>query len=320
MLPNIPWRISAGGVGTTNGGQLAATGGTTGRLRALASAAEELGAEGIWASDHLFWHRPVLEPLVSLAVVATASTTATLGTCILQLPMRTPEAVARQTATLQLFSDGRFVLGLGVGSHPGEYEAAGADFARRGRRLDEGIADLRRAWSTSGDAGVRYRQDPPVPPVPLWIAGSSDAALRRAALLGDGWVPLFVPPGPYAAARTRLLDQVAACGRDPGSFASAVVVTVCTGPSTEVAREEGTRWLSDLYDLPPKAFERHLIAGTPEDCAGAVHAYHDAGAGHVVVMVAADETLDHFGPLIEALTPRPAPTLLAEPARLGAAP
>ena len=133
-------------------------------------------------------------------------------------------------------------------------------------------------------------------------------------------MPLFVPPGAYAAARTHLLDQVASCGRDPASFASAVVVPVCTGTSTEVAREAGTLWLSDLYDLPPKAFQRHLIAGTPEDCAGALDVYRDAGAGHIVVMVAADETLDHFGPLTEALTPRPAPTPLAEPARLGAAP
>jgi alkanesulfonate monooxygenase len=277
--------------------------------------AEAAGASGLWACDHLFWHQPLLEPMTALTVAATASTTASLGTCVLQLPLRNPAVVARQAATLQTLASGRFVLGLGVGSHRGEYEVAGVDYSRRGRLLDEGVAVLRRAWAGTDDD--RYRLDPPVGHIPIWFAGSSERAMARAAREGDGWVPLFVPAAEYAGARGKLLELAGRSGRDPASLDTAVVVVLCTGDNVEVARKSGTSWLADLYDLPPKAFERHLIAGSAEDCAGAVSAYHDAGAAHVIVLIAADETLEHLGPLLEAL-PRP-----AEPQRtveLGVAP
>jgi alkanesulfonate monooxygenase SsuD/methylene tetrahydromethanopterin reductase-like flavin-dependent oxidoreductase (luciferase family) len=241
--------------------------------------------------------------MTTLAVVASASRTAVLGTCVLQLPLRNPAAVARQAGTLQTMASGRFVLGVGVGSHRGEYEAAGIDFSRRGRRLDEGIAALRRAWASGGDTAQHYRQDPPVPAVPVWLAGSSEAAVSRAARTGDGWVPLFLPAAEYGPARRRLLDLAADAGRDPAELATAAVVVLCTGDSPEVARKAGTLWLAELYDLPPKAFERHLIAGPAEHCAAAVNAYHDAGASHVVVLVAADETLEHLESLLGALRP-----------------
>jgi alkanesulfonate monooxygenase SsuD/methylene tetrahydromethanopterin reductase-like flavin-dependent oxidoreductase (luciferase family) len=302
ILPTIPWQQSPSERGGTTGGKRSPTTGTTERLQRITRDAEQAGATGLWACDHLFWHGPLLEPLASLAVAATASTTAILGTCVLQLPMRSPAAVARQAGTLQVLAEGRFVLGLGVGSHPGEYAAAGADYARRGKVLDEGIHALRRAWQSAGDPNRPYRQDPVTSPVPIWIAGSSEAALHRTARLGDGWVPMFVSPLDYSASRQRLLDLADAAGRDATAIDTAVVVVVSTGDSAEVARKDGTLWLSDLYRLPPKAFDRHLICGSPEDCAAGIAAYHEAGAGHVVVMVAADETLAHFGPVLEALT------------------
>lgn len=233
-------------------------------------------------------------------MATTATRHATLGTCVLQLPMRSPAAVARSAHTLQLLSGGRFVLGLGVGSHPGEYNAAEADYRSRGRRLDDGIEVVRDAWARHGDPDDRYRMEPPVPAPPIWLAGTSDAALGRAARVGDGWVPLFTTPTDYRSALDRLLDAALGYGREPEAIDTAVVVVVCVGDNEEVARKEGTSWLSDLYSLPPRAFERHLIAGPAEDCAAAISGYHEAGARHVVVMVAADETLDHFGPLAEA--------------------
>jgi len=267
----------------------------------LAAGAEDAGMTGLWACDHLFWHRPLLEPMASLAVAATATTKAMLGTCILQLPMRSSAAVAREAGTLQMLSGGRFVLGLGVGSHPGEYDAAGVDFARRGELLDTGIDDVRSAWATAGDMDLRYRQDPPVPTIPIWIAGASEAALRRTARSGDGWVPMFISPDQYRSTRGRLIDLMGQVGRDPAEVASAIVTLVCVGDSPEVARKDGTLWLSDLYALPPKAFERHLIAGRPEECAAGIAAYHEAGAEHVVMLVAADDPLRHVGAVVDAL-------------------
>ncbi len=238
--------------------------------------------------------------MTSLAVAAGATATASLGTCVLQLPLRDPASVARQAATLQTLSGGRFVLGLGMGSHAGEYEAAGADFARRGRRLDAGLDALRDAWRSAEDPGRRYRLEPATAPIPIWLGGSSEAAIARAAHTGDGWVPMFISPADYAAGKDRLAEIATAADRDPAAIDMAVVVMACVGDSAEVARKDGTNWLADLYDLPPRAFERHLLAGPPEDCAAGIEAYRAAGATQVVVMIAADETLEHFGALAAA--------------------
>ena len=112
--------------------------GTTGGAAALAEVcrrAEGTGADSLWAVDHLYWPHPIGEALTTLAVAAVATTRPTLGTCVLQLPLRQPAAVAKQATALQLLSGGRFVLGLGVGSHEEEYERAGVDFHRRGRLM-----------------------------------------------------------------------------------------------------------------------------------------------------------------------------------------
>src|SRR5450631_1199249 len=120
--------------------------------------AEALGADALWACDHLYWHGPSLECLTVLTVAATATERAILGTCVVQLPLRQAPAVAKQAATLQTLTRGRVILGVGVGSHEGEYEQAGIDYHRRGRLLDAGITELRRSWAT-GHGITRGRTD-----------------------------------------------------------------------------------------------------------------------------------------------------------------
>ena len=148
-------------LGTTN---------SAAELVELCRRAEGTGADSLWAVDHLYWPHPIGEALTTLAVAAVATTRPTLGTCVLQLPLRQAAAVAKQATALQLLSGGRFVLGLGVGSHEEEYERAGVDFHRRGRLMDEGVARLRDAWApaclrlrpgaggVTGPAVVRRRQ------------------------------------------------------------------------------------------------------------------------------------------------------------------
>jgi alkanesulfonate monooxygenase len=247
----------------------------------------------LWAVDHLYWPHPIGEALTTLAVASVATSGVTLGTCILQLPLRQPAAVAKQATALQLLSDGRFVLGLGVGSHQREYERAGVDFHRRGRLMDEGVTRIREAWSVSGDGTADYVQEPAAAAIPLWFGGSSAAARRRAAATGDGWVPLFLAPDEYATALTALRREVAEAGRDPEAVEPAVVVFACVGDDGE-APAAGAAWLSQLYRLPAKAFQRHLVAGSPETCASALRRYADAGARHIVVMVAGSPAVEHF--------------------------
>ncbi len=276
-------------------------------LARLCAGAEALGAGALWACDHLFWEGPCLECVVTLTVAATATDRLILGTCVVQLPLRGATEVAKQAATLQSLSRGRFVLGVGVGSHPGEYDQVGVDYHTRGRQLDLAIAELRRSWRSgegagSGEgSGSRYRQLPVPPPVPVWVGGSSEAALRRAATLADGWMPLFLTASEYGGAVERLAKEVDRAGRARGSVTPAMVLFVSVDDDPLTALRRGSHWMSSLYGIPARAFERHLVAGTASDVARAVTDYRRAGADHVAVYVTADQPLDQFERLSAAL-------------------
>lgn len=299
MLPTIDVGKVPARDHTTVGTTSAYRSSTAKAFAEICGEAERLGADALWASDHLFWPRPIVECLSALAIAATATTRVTLGSCVLQLPLREPASVAKQAATLQHLSDDRFVLGLGVGSHPGEYAAAGVDFEARGRRMDDSLTALARAWEHDPDD--LYGLDP-APRVPLWFGGAGPAALRRAGAMGDGWVPMFLSPDDYRVGLERLADAAAAAGRTPEDIDRAVVVFARVGVAEESFRD-GSEWLASLYTLPPRAFRRHLVSGSADDCAAAIDAYHQAGADHVVVMVAADDALEHFAALRAALRP-----------------
>ena len=279
-------------------------------LSAFCRRAEELGADALWACDHLFWHGPVLECMTTLVVAATATRRAVIGSCVVQLPLRQAPAVAKQAASLQLLSRGRLVLGVGIGSHAGEFEQAGVEYTTRGKQLDQGIAELRRSWRTGdgvtiGDieAGgpARYRQLPSPPPVPVWVGGSSEAAIRRAAGLADGWMPLFLSPSEYSGAVERLAKEVDRAGRLAGSVTRSIVLFISVDDDPLEAQRRGSSWMSSLYGIPAKAFERHLVAGSAAEVAAVVASYRRSGAEHVAVYVTADEPLDQYERLAAAL-------------------
>ena len=284
-------------------GSTASTTGTAADVAELCRRAEATGADSLWAVDHLYWPHPIAEAFTTLAVAAATTTRPLLGTCVLQLPLRPSSVVAKQATALQHLSDGRFVLGMGVGIHEHEYVRAGVDYRRRGQLMDEGVAGLRRAWAGPDEGGADYVQEPASAPVPLWFGGASPAARRRAAAVGDGWVPLFLAPDEYGTALAALRRETAEAGRDPEAVQAGVVVFACVGDDDQ-APVRGAQWLSELYRLPPKAFHRHLVAGSPESCATALGRYADAGARHILVMVAGSPAVEHFGQLREAFVVR----------------
>jgi probable F420-dependent oxidoreductase len=188
-------------------------GGSASEVRAFAEEAEGLGFEHIFAYDHVLganpdrpggWHgpydstSPFLEPFVLFSHMAAVTRTIGLTTGILILPQRQTALVAKQAATLDVLSGGRLRLGVGLGWNAVEYESLGEDFHNRGRRMEEQIAVLRQLWTqplvdwhgewhTIPDAGIN-----PLPvqqPIPIWFGGGAEPALRRAARLGDGWMP-----------------------------------------------------------------------------------------------------------------------------------
>jgi probable F420-dependent oxidoreductase len=190
-------------------------------IRRAAIQAEQLGFDDVWVSEHIivpqsspyppspnFW-----DPVVTLTWAAAVTSRVRLGTSVLVLPLRHPLPLAKELATLQNLSQGRLILGAGVGWLEAEFDALGVPFQQRGRRMDEGIAMMRAVWS---DDPVTFearwiparidtmRSQPlPVVPIPIWIGGGSDAALRRA-LRQDGWHGSRVPPDKAAALVRRL--------------------------------------------------------------------------------------------------------------------
>jgi probable F420-dependent oxidoreductase len=190
-------------------------------IRRTAVMAEELGFDDVWVSEHIivpkdapypptpnFW-----DPVLTLTWAAAATSRVRLGTSVLVLPMRHPLPLAKELATLQNLSGGRLILGGGVGWLEAEFDALGVPFRERGRRMDEGIAMMRAVWSqdpvTFDSRWIPARitemraQPQPIAPIPIWIGGSSDPALRRALRL-DGWHGSRVRPEQAAAVVKRL--------------------------------------------------------------------------------------------------------------------
>jgi probable F420-dependent oxidoreductase len=193
-------------------------------IRRAAIQAEELGFADAWASEHIivpagapyppsavFW-----DPVLTLTWAAAFTRRIGLGTSVLVLPMRHPLPLAKELATLQNLSGGRFILGAGVGWMAAEFAALGAPFEERGRRMDEGIALMRAVWAEDPVSfptrhlpavvdGMRMLPKPEKP-IPIWIGGSSEAALRRA-MRHDGWHGSRLSPDEAAPIARRLRER-----------------------------------------------------------------------------------------------------------------
>lgn len=165
---------------------------------ALAQLAEEAGFDTVTVGHHHFLPGNMSDPLTFLTAVAVRTSTLRVGTGIFQLPVHNPVRVAEQVATIDELSGGRISLGVGLGWWPLEYQVHGSDFRTRGARMEEALEILRLVWTeekTSYDG--RFYSFPeltvhprPVqqPSIPLWVAGVADAAVDRAARLGDAWL------------------------------------------------------------------------------------------------------------------------------------
>jgi probable F420-dependent oxidoreductase len=210
------------------------------RIRDWAQAAEDLGYATIEVPDHVFgatardgWtplyneRDPFHETFVMLGFLAAVTKTIKLSTGVLIAPQRQTGVIAKQAAEADLLSGGRLRLGIGVGWNHVEYEALGTDWKTRGARQAEQITVLRRLWSedlVSFEGRFHSLKEvnivpPPVQrPIPIWLGGSSEAAMLRAARLGDGWMPIMAPDEKAEQRLARLREELAAAGRDPAKF------------------------------------------------------------------------------------------------------
>jgi probable F420-dependent oxidoreductase len=199
---------------------------------------EAMGLDGLVAYDHVLgadparpnWSGPYTvdstfhEVMVLFSFAAAITTRLELSTGVLILPQRQTALVAKQAAALDVLSGGRLRLGVGVGWNWVEFDALGANFHDRGKRIEEQIALLRRLWtepSVTFDGGWHHVDRAglnPLPvrrPIPLWMGADTDIALRRVARLADGLFAHFTPTDEGAAQAATFWERVRAVGRDP---------------------------------------------------------------------------------------------------------
>ena len=210
------------------------------KIRDWAQAAEDLGYKYIEVPDHVFgataregWvplyneQDPFHETFVTLGFLAAVTKSIRLSSGVLIAPQRQTGVIAKQAAEADLLSGGRLRLGIGVGWNHVEYEALGVDWKTRGVRQAEQVEVLRRLWcedlvSFKGrfhDLREVSVVPPPVQrPIPIWLGGSSDAAVLRAARLGDGWMPILSPDAQAEQRLGALREQLKSLGRDPTEF------------------------------------------------------------------------------------------------------
>ncbi len=211
-------------------------------IRDYAQAAEDLGYTHILAYDHVLganpdrpggWsgpythETPFQEPFVLFSFMAALTQRIHFTTGVIILPQRQAALVAKQAACLDILSNGRLRVGIGTGWNWVEYQSLNQDFHNRGRRFEEQIQVMRQLWTQSlvsfdghwhsiPDAGIN-----PLPiqrPIPLWFGGHAEQALRRAARLGDGWMPNYSTPTEAAPALAILHRTLLENRRDPQSF------------------------------------------------------------------------------------------------------
>ena len=210
------------------------------RVRDWAQAAEELGYDHIEVPDHVFgatardgWspryneQDAFHETFVTLGFLAGVTTTIGLASGVLILPQRQTGVVAKQATQVDILSGGRLRLGVGVGWNHVEYEALNEDWKSRGTRQREQVEVLKKLWC---DDLVTYQgrfhqftevnitPRPVQRPIPVWFGGSSDAVVKRAAQIGDGWMPIMAPDHEAEAKLEQLRNHLSDCGRDTSAF------------------------------------------------------------------------------------------------------
>ncbi len=259
----------------------------------LAERAEAFGFDALWASSHVIippqvksgyvmipgrkhppsWKECYWEPFTVLGHLAALTRRIRLGTSVTVLPMHNPFEVAKQAAQVDQLSGGRFVLGVGVGWFSEEFEVLQRDYHTRGARTDEALELIRRLWSEEPVSyhGRFYRVEDACfgpkpaqrPGPPVWIAGHSDAALRRTARFADCWHPVRLESDVLRERRQRLNGLLEAAGRDPQSVGTALKTPLV---------------FRDSAPAPAQV----ITEGRPRDIAAAISAYARLGVAELV--------------------------------------
>ncbi|HEU5320171.1 MAG TPA: LLM class flavin-dependent oxidoreductase [Methylomirabilota bacterium] len=219
----------------------------------FAERAERHGLDSVWVLDRLVY--PSLAPLPLLAAAAAVTQRVRIGTSILLATLWNPMLLAKEAATVQTLSEGRLILGMAIGAREPDFQAAGVSLKSRRRRIDETITLLRQALGGGAvdHQGASFQlkvgpvAPPDTPPVPLWLGGFAEEAIRRAVRLGDGFIAGGRGPE-YGREVVPLVRKAAAeAGKDPQRFPIAALMSACFDPDPARATGIMTEYITAYY-------------------------------------------------------------------------
>jgi probable F420-dependent oxidoreductase len=275
--------------------------------------AEELGYDSVWVGDHVLWPAFWPEPVVLLSAAAAVTTRIALGTGVMLAGLRGAAPLAKQTATLQWISDGRFRLGVGAGGeYAKEFEASGVPLTDRGRRLDDTLEALRSLWSgapvslhnSAIDVDDATLDLVPSPPIPIWVGGRSRPAQRRAARFGDAWMPFVTTPEHFAQGLAHVRADAEALGRDPASILPALQLWCMFDDDLAVALPTIAERIEATYRVPFERFERYTVYGDTEMWLARLREYVDAGVRHFNLVIAGGDRTAQLARIALEVVPR----------------
>ena len=263
----------------------------------FAQKAEELGFDRITTGEHLMDGNPPRPTLLNIPVMAAAAgATRTLRvmTGIVIAPLYHPVMLSKLVTSLDLVSKGRLDFGIGVSGQRGtqvEFDALGIPVRTRGRRTDEMLEVMKRLWTEEHVSHqgrffnfedvtlVPRPQQQPYPPI--WVAGRSDAAMRRAALHGDGWYPYLFTVRRLRATNETVRKMAADAGRDLAGFHWGLNQPTAISEDRAEALATAVTHVGQRYVTPERTAEdiaqALCLTGTPQDCIKAIEERIDAG-------------------------------------------
>ena len=262
------------------------------QVRSVAQRAEALGFRDLWVTENTLDHVTCLDPVVALTYAAAVTSTIRLGASVVVLAVHSPMMVAHQWATLDLLSDGRAILGIGLGRehHYREFEVPEAG---RLTRFREELAIIKALWTQPAVSfqGRFYHLEgatmapKPVqrPHVPIWMGVGHPNAIRRTASLADGWMGSGGSRiADFARSVPLLKEALAAAGRDPEAFPISKRIFVAVDERPERARVQLHRWFTEVY-RNPDGTETSGLYGTAEHVRERLEDVVAMGANHLLL-------------------------------------
>ena len=261
----------------------------------FARLAEGMGYDYLCSGEHMMFHGPVANSLINLAVAAGVTTKIKLMSSVVLLPLYTPMVVAKLTSVLDVASNGRYHMGIGIGGEfPKEFEACGVPVNQRGSRTNEALEVITKLWTEKNVtfegrytkfSGVTLSPHPVQKPhPPIWVAGRKEPAMRRAARYADGWLPYMYTPEMLHESLEKIRQFGKEAGRDMSNFRPGLFIFASVYPDRDEAREQAAKALGKNYAQDfSKIAGRYALYGNPEDCRKRLKEYVDAGARTVMI-------------------------------------